>query len=63
MSAARNRKERKFWSRQLDSTSSEEMQALPKKFEWIDADEPGNFLKQRPAEKSESANRFTMWDV
>lgn len=63
MYAARNRKEREFWSRQLDSTSTDEVQALHKRFQWIDADEPGDLPKQRPADPNESANRFTMWDV
>jgi hypothetical protein len=63
MSAARNRKEREFWSRQLDTTSSEEVQALPKRFQWIDADEPGDLPKQRPAEPSEWTSCRSMWDV
>jgi len=62
MSAARNRKEREFWSRHLDSTSTEEAKSLPKGCHWIDTDEPGDAPTKRPAEAG-STNRFTMWDV
>jgi hypothetical protein len=62
MYAVRNRKEREFWSRQLDSTSIEEVKSLPRAFNWIDAEETGDVPKGRPAEAG-SINRFTMWDV
>ena len=62
MSAARNRKEREFWSRQLDSTSIEEAKSLPKGFHWIDTEEPADVPKQRPADAG-STDRFTLWDI
>jgi hypothetical protein len=62
MYAVRNRKQRAFWSRQLDSTSIEETKSLSRGIHWIEAEETGDVPKQRPA-KAGSSNRFTMWDV
>ena len=63
MHAAGNRKEREFWSQQLDSTSMEEAKLLPQGFQWIDTEEPDEASEQRPAQVAGLINRFTLWDV
>ncbi len=60
MSAAKIRKEREFWSRQLDTTSIEERRALPDALRWIDADQPKEPL---PRPTDPPTDRFTLWDV